>query len=109
SPYLPPRPFANDVSVLDRRRAAVEAQEFLTLWSVWRNCVSDLEVPPDALDRMRRLYAACIRQLDAWLARLLTLLDEHGLLDETQIVVTSDHGENFGEGELLAHAFSLDD
>ena len=31
------------------------------------------------------------------------------MLDDTLVVVTSDHGENFGEGGLMAHAFSLDE
>ena len=47
--------------------------------------------------------------MDDWLARVLDLLDKHKLLDDTQVVVTSDHGENFGEGGLCGHSFSLDD
>src|SRR5687768_16946117 len=39
----------------------------------------------------------------------MTTLDRHGLLDDTQLVLTSDHGENLGDGNLLGHAFSLDD
>jgi arylsulfatase A-like enzyme len=47
--------------------------------------------------------------MDDWLARVLQALDDRGVLDDTLVLVTSDHGENFGEGGLLAHAFSLDD
>ena len=108
SPYMPPKPF-NDLSALERAKAAREATEWLTLGSVWKSSLGRFEVPDDALVRMRRLYAASIRQLDAWLARVLDSLDRGGMLEDTQVVVTSDHGENFGEGGLLAHAFSLDD
>jgi len=43
------------------------------------------------------LYDGSIRELDAAVERLVTLLAEAGHLDETLIVVASDHGEGFGE------------
>jgi len=58
---------------------------------------------------MRVLYGDSIRQLDSWLARVLESLASSGLLADTQVIVTSDHGENFGEGGLTGHSFSLDD
>ena len=58
---------------------------------------------------MRHLYARSVRLADDWVGRLLTRLDDAGLLDDTLVLVTSDHGENFGEDGLMAHAFSLDD
>ena len=108
SPYLPPRPY-NDLGPLDRLRAGIEARRHLTLGAIWRACVSDFDVPEEALGRMRHLYARSIRYMDDWLGRLLERLDVAGILDDTAVIVTSDHGENFGEGGLMAHAFSLDD
>jgi arylsulfatase A-like enzyme len=58
---------------------------------------------------MRHLYGRSIKQLDDWLARLLEEMDHGGLLDDTLVVVTSDHGENLGESNLIGHAFSLDE
>jgi arylsulfatase A-like enzyme len=108
SPYLPPKPF-NDLGPLDRVRAAEEARRHLTLGEIWRVCVSDFDVPEPALERMRRLYDRSIRQLDAWVAQALTALDDAGRLDDTLVLVCSDHGENLGEGGLLGHAYSLDE
>jgi arylsulfatase A-like enzyme len=108
SPYLPPRPYS-DVGVRGRLKAAAEAREYLTLEAIWRACAGGLEVPEDALERMRHLYARSVRQMDDWLAEVLEALDARGVLDDTLVVVTSDHGENFGEGGLMAHAFSLDE
>ena len=108
SPYLPPKPF-NDLGPLDRMRAADEARRHLTLGEIWRVCVSEFDVPTDALERMRHLYDRSIRQLDAWVGQTLTALDEAGRLDETVVLVCSDHGENFGEGGFLGHAYSLDE
>ncbi len=43
------------------------------------------------------LYDGCLRQLDAQLERLVGELERRGELDDTLLVVTSDHGEGFGE------------
>ncbi len=48
------------------------------------------------------LYDAGIRQMDDELGRLLTFLEKEGLWKETLLVLTSDHGEEFGEhGDYL--------
>lgn len=108
SPYLPPRPY-HAISVIQRLRAAEEARRHLNLSAIWRACVGGFDVPGEALERMRRLYASAVRYLDDWMEALLARLERRGVLDETLVIVTSDHGENFGEDELIAHAFSLDD
>ncbi len=108
SPYLPPKPF-NPLGPVDRWRSAAEASRYLNVASIWRCSLGAFDVPEDAIARMRVLHAASASQLDAWVARLLDALDRHDLVEETQLVLTSDHGENFGEGNLLGHAFSLDD
>jgi arylsulfatase len=43
------------------------------------------------------LYDGAIRQVDAELGRLLAELERRGELDDTFLVVCSDHGEGFGE------------
>lgn len=107
SPYLPPRPW-NDLGPLARVRAAEDARKHLTMSAIWRACAGGFDVPAAALARMRHLYARSVRLMDDWIADLLGALDAAGRLDETLVVVTSDHGENFGEGGLMGHAFSLD-
>ena len=107
SPYLPPRPY-NDLGPIGRLRAGIEAQRHLILDAIWRACVGEFDVPAGALGRMRHLYRRSIRYMDDWLARVLERLDSRGILEDTAVILTSDHGENFGEGGLLAHAFSLD-
>ncbi len=53
------------------------------------------------------LYDAGIAYQDAALGRLFDDLRERGLLDRTLIVVTSDHGEQWGEHDLKNHGNSL--
>jgi arylsulfatase A-like enzyme len=55
--------------------------------------------PPDADDlaHLLSLYDAEILYTDEHIGRLLDLLDELGVRDDTLVVVTSDHGEEFFE------------
>ncbi|HEX9565209.1 MAG TPA: sulfatase [Gemmatimonadaceae bacterium] len=53
------------------------------------------------------LYDGAIAYLDSELQRLVTELRERGTLDNTIVVVTSDHGEQFGEHGLVDHGNSL--
>jgi arylsulfatase A-like enzyme len=108
SPYLPPRPY-NDLGPFGRLRAADEARRYLTLHGILRACAGRFDIPAEALERMRHLYAREIRLMDDWLGRILEEMDRRGVLDDTVVIVTSDHGENLGEGNLIGHAFSLDD
>ena len=108
SPYLPPLPYS-PLGPIGRARAAAEARRHLTLGAIWRACAGGFDVPDGALERMRALYAASVRLLDDWLARLLEDLDRRGILEETIVIVTADHGENLGENGMLGHSFSLDE
>jgi arylsulfatase A-like enzyme len=108
SPYLPPRPY-NRLSASSRLRAADEARRYLNFDAIWKGLCSTTDAPGPALERMRTLYADSVRLMDDWLARVLEGLERGGLLDETIVIVTSDHGENLGEDGLLGHGFSLDD
>src|SRR4051794_22080167 len=108
SPYLPPKPHA-ELGPLGRLRAGEDARRYLTQGAVWEACVKLQPPPADALERMRAGYRGAIRYMDDWLGDVLEALDGAGRLDDTLVIVSSDHGENFGEGGLLAHGFSLDE
>ena len=55
----------------------------------------------------RDCYDDCIAFLDYELGRLLNALRGQGLLDNTVIIITSDHGEAFGDHGLFGHSSSL--
>ncbi|MEE8170430.1 MAG: sulfatase [Phycisphaerae bacterium] len=57
---------------------------------------------PD-LRQLKALYDGGIRQLDATLDRLFKALRMRGLLDDALIIITSDHGEEFGEHGSFLH------
>jgi arylsulfatase A-like enzyme len=58
-------------------------------------------------DPARDHYDAAIAYLDAELDRLFQTLRQRGVLGRTVVVVTSDHGELFGEHRLRGHANGL--
>jgi arylsulfatase A-like enzyme len=52
-------------------------------------------------------YDEALVHLDAELGRLLRRLRELQLYENTLIIVTSDHGEALGEGDLIGHGLTL--
>ena len=60
---------------------------------------------------MRRLidgYDTGIRYADEQVARIVAILKEQGVYDDTAIIVSSDHGENFGELGIYAEHGTAD-
>lgn len=55
------------------------------------------------------LYDACIREVDAEIQKILDLLAERGLSDDTVVIITADHGEAFGEHGRSGHGWSVYD
>ncbi|HEY2772083.1 MAG TPA: sulfatase-like hydrolase/transferase [Solirubrobacteraceae bacterium] len=108
SPYLPPRPW-NQLDARGRVVSALEARKHLNFESICLSAAGSYRVPDEALARMRRLQQNAASYLDHWLSDVLGALDRRGILDQTLVIVTSDHGENFGEDGLLAHGFSVDE
>lgn len=54
----------------------------------------------------RDCYQDCIAFLDDQLGRLLDELQRRGLLENTDVIITSDHGEEFGEHLYFGHAYN---
>jgi arylsulfatase A-like enzyme len=83
----------------------------------WRRFVGDvprrpLEVPhgaavPEAAALERRAYDGAINYIDEQIGALLDSLEAAGELDNTLIIVVSDHGEEFAEHGIAGHGNSL--
>jgi arylsulfatase A-like enzyme len=61
----------------------------------------------DQLEIMRLLYDSDVSYLDTGLGKLFDFLRKTGILDNTILILTSDHGENFGDHRLIEHQFCL--
>ena len=62
---------------------------------------------PDEVASHRRAYEDCVRYVDDVIGALAAALEERGALESTVLVITSDHGEHFGERQLMTHGNSL--
>ena len=56
---------------------------------------------------MRDCYDDCIAFLDEQFGQLMNTLERQGLLESTLVILTSDHGESFGDHGLFLHGTSL--
>ncbi len=74
--------------------------------NVWEHYAGVRDLTEHA-EVLRALYDSDVRYLDAWIGRLIGHLRQLDILDQTLIIVTSDHGEHFGEHGHISHVFSL--
>lgn len=68
---------------------------------------AESEAARSKMERARDCYDDCLSYLDHQLNRLLEELERRSVLDNTIVVITSDHGEAFGEHGLYGHGVSL--
>ena len=66
----------------------------------WRERSNIKEVPADEVKRTRAAYYALTTALDRMIGQLFDALEENGLMENTVIVYSSDHGEQIGEHSL---------
>jgi arylsulfatase A-like enzyme len=96
-PYQPPAPydvmFASDSTRPDPRFRQDEDPE-----NPWT---------PQDVRNFLVAYDGAIAYLDAQLSLLFAELERRGLFGRTLVIVTSDHGEEFGEHRLYDHGHSL--
>lgn len=97
-PYSPPRRYADDPSI----------DEFGREFEYQR----DKEKPPDYFTPERRkwvrkLYEGEVRYVDTKIAEIVAALQETEQYDDTLIVFTSDHGEEFWEHGGFEHGHTL--
>ena len=108
-PYRPTRPFDDDFLPADapagevtRLRSFFSPREYAYIMGL-----PTARIDEPALAILTSLYDGEIAYVDAMLGKLFTALRERRLLDDTIVVVTSDHGEHLGEHHLLEHKFSI--
>jgi arylsulfatase A-like enzyme len=79
------------------------------LWDESENVKKDQILDSSEIEAIEEYYQAQVRYLDDNLRRLISSLDRIGNLDETVILFTSDHGEEFFDHGDLGHRQKLYD
>jgi arylsulfatase A-like enzyme len=94
APYLPPPEFDGRFGPTRDREALWDLSE----QQYW---------PAEEMEAERAAYNGSIAYIDREIGRALEALESAGVLDNTIVAVTSDHGEQFGEHGLVDHGNSL--
>ena len=68
-------------------------------YGVWASDLSDKG--EEDFKRMRRHYYAKITGIDYQIGKILDSLEAQGLMDNTLVLFTSDHGDNLGDHEMM--------
>ena len=101
-PYMPPAPylsFFSDEKLSERR-----------LFRIYHNMLRTMNEPEtEEMGLIVDLYDACVRYIDDCVKRLVEGLKDLDRLDNTVILITADHGEEFGEHGNLTHHRKLYD
>lgn len=80
------------------------------LHRLYKRCVSDPDSVTEAEHAiLEDLYDGEIRYTDDQITAFLDALAERGLLEDTIVIITGDHGDGFGEQGYYAHPRTLDD
>jgi arylsulfatase A-like enzyme len=115
----PPLPFFAFLNYLDAHEPFLAPREQLThfgtspksrrdyelLLEYWD--VNKLNLTRPEVTLAHDAYDDCIAHLDRQVGLLLADLDRRGILENTVVIITSDHGEEFGEHGVFNHGYSL--
>jgi arylsulfatase A-like enzyme len=98
--YVPPAPF--DTAFDPDYEGPVDGTKVSSLDSKING-----GLPKRDLDHLQALYHGEVAWVDAQIGRLLTELESRGLTEDTLVVVTADHGEEFYEHNHKTHRTQL--
>ena len=97
APYESPEPHnASFTQITDKDRRVMR--------SFWR---TQPKPTPEQVRTMQSAYDGCMTYVDLQIHQFLSALERENLLENTIVVVTADHGEQFGEHGLLDHGNSV--
>jgi len=110
-PYRPPEPFDRSYTESDMEKEIVKR---VRSWDSPRELGFILKDPeslisPTELEVLRAQYDGEIKYLDGKIGELVEALSQRGLLDNSILIITADHGEHIGDHGLLDHKMSVYD
>lgn len=103
--YQPPEPYAREhlpkgVSYKEAMNVSQDAWGYIT---------GKVKLTSEDFEILRALYRAEISYLEVKIEEVIDLLKTEYDWDDTLFIITSDHGENIGDHDLMDHQYSLYD
>jgi arylsulfatase A-like enzyme/4-amino-4-deoxy-L-arabinose transferase-like glycosyltransferase len=104
-PMIPPRRYRERMMSAGEVEASYRVDR--SWLPMWEYTFGLREYDDEELALTRATYDATLAELDDHFASLLAALEDAGRLEDTVVVLTSDHGEHLGEQHMLDHQYSL--
>ena len=101
-PYMPPTGFDTLYPGKDENFTSADYYRLNT--QVTKNTTRD--ITEQERNHLLSQYDGALRYIDTSLQAIFDKLRENNLYDDALIIITSDHGEAFGERQLIQHAVS---
>ena len=104
-PYIPPDLYRKKLmSPVQVAKSYGVCRSHLAKWSYTFGLK---EYTKEEIELTKLTYDATLADLDNQLKEFLASLKVRGYMDNTMIIITSDHGEHLGEKHMLDHLFSV--
>ncbi len=97
-PYLPPHPYKNKFGPTERDVLLIDELMYSE---------ELVEIPQTFIQAELDAYDGAIAYIDQTIGSLMDELERMGELENTLVIITSDHGEEFGEHGVYRHTNSL--
>ena len=104
-PYRPPEPYLSDF--LSSDYTETEVDRISNIMSMWKHLGGELVLTERDYAIMRDLYDGEIAFADYCAQQITEQLRTLKMLDDTIVIITSDHGENLGEHGRIDHTLSM--
>ena len=106
-PYIPPRSYRE--RMMNPAQVALSYEIDRSWASQWSYTFGLTDYSDEELAVTAATYDAALAELDDLLRSLVGALEKEGYLENTVVVVTSDHGEHLGDHHMIGHQHSLYD
>jgi arylsulfatase A-like enzyme len=104
-PLIPPRSFRARLMSTEEVERSYEVDRSWT--SLWEYTFDLRDYSEQEIELTRATYDATLLELDELFHDLMTNLEGAGYLEDTIVILTSDHGEHLGEQHMLDHQYSV--
>jgi len=96
-PYIPAKEYLNKIDPLIN----LSENEMLNLFKeiILKRDVSNKKT----VKLLKKLYEAGVCETDNYVKEFFSILEKYNILKDTTIIITTDHGDEFGEHDSLSH------